>query len=179
LSPHSDAIGFVRGSRFGGDLACFLNPSSRKCHWLRLVIRLSASFEGENCLRSGIRCARCGARRQSVRIVKEPHTRGHQLHHRGTPQARPGNPLKRINIVVRFSTEHGCLTRAATPQRGKPRHPVLRVEFLGDAMPRGRSRGRTRPANSAPRSCTLCAQQIMISEVLDTDCWLAPLRCRE
>ena len=34
------------GSRFGGDLACFLDPSPRSCHWLRFVIRSSASSEG-------------------------------------------------------------------------------------------------------------------------------------
>ena len=34
------------GSRFGGDLTCFLDPSPRSCHWLRFVIRLTASSEG-------------------------------------------------------------------------------------------------------------------------------------
>ena len=33
-------------SRFGGDLARFLDPSPRSCHWVRFVIRSSASSEG-------------------------------------------------------------------------------------------------------------------------------------
>jgi hypothetical protein len=42
------------GSRFAGDLAHFLDPSCRDRHWLRLVIRSLASFEGRrNWLRSG------------------------------------------------------------------------------------------------------------------------------
>jgi hypothetical protein len=46
------------GSRFGRDLACFLDPSPRSCHWLRLVIRLSASFEeGETGFVRGARAA--------------------------------------------------------------------------------------------------------------------------
>ena len=50
------------------------------------------------------------ASRRSVRIVKERRTRGLQLHHRRTPRARPGNPLKKVGVVAvdtgaRFSTE--------------------------------------------------------------------------
>jgi hypothetical protein len=98
-------IGFVRGNRFGGDLACFLDPSPRSCHWVRLVIRLSTSFEARrdwlrsgslvrerDWLRSGKRCEQSGASRRSIRIVKERQTRSPQRHHRGTPRARSGIP---------------------------------------------------------------------------------------
>jgi len=108
LSPHSDAIGFVwgkplarriaafrnsrhpnwywlrrGGTRFGRDLAGFLDPSPD--HAMGSFGNSVVGFVGgeRNWLRSGKRCVRSGASRRSVRIVKERRTRRLQLPHRG------------------------------------------------------------------------------------------------
>ena len=93
------------GSRFGRDLACFLDPSPRTCHWLRFVIRLSASFEqggigfvwGTRCADAigfvrGTRYVRSDASRRSVRIVKEQDTRGF-------PASSSGDAVSRVRGI--------------------------------------------------------------------------------
>jgi hypothetical protein len=133
--------------------------STLRRNWLRL----GRPGRGRDWLRSGKRCVRSGARRRSIRIVKEQDTQGLQLHHRGTPRARSGNPLKRIGVVAvdigaggRFSREQSAShSRSGLPTGRSPLSSVLsiRVTTAPRCFPRRPRRSARRRGVQGGRAC--------------------------